>query len=220
MHPKTDVGGRMGLTPVYQLPYPEPTDPADVPIDMRELAERVEAVLQAQPVPAMQRIADQVLAAPATTFDFQNIPQTFTSLRVVLYGRSDQAGAQGSVVQLRFNNDSGAAYAYLRLQGTGGAAGVGEIYGVTNAEIGAVPAATAPANLMGLVEVLVPGYRNTTYFKQVHAVANEQRVPSGGLVVRHYGGGWYQTAAINRLTLICTGGNFMVGSRATLYGMT
>jgi hypothetical protein len=35
----------MGTTPIYALPYPEATDPADVPTDMRELAERIEAVL-------------------------------------------------------------------------------------------------------------------------------------------------------------------------------
>jgi hypothetical protein len=35
----------MGVTPSYALPYPEATDPADVPTDMRELAERVEAVI-------------------------------------------------------------------------------------------------------------------------------------------------------------------------------
>src|SRR5215475_514814 len=34
----------MGATTKYQLPWPEPPDPADVPTDMRELAERVEAV--------------------------------------------------------------------------------------------------------------------------------------------------------------------------------
>lgn len=35
----------MGATPKYTLPYPEPADPADVPTDMRELAEAVEGTL-------------------------------------------------------------------------------------------------------------------------------------------------------------------------------
>ena len=35
----------MGTTPTYQLPYPESPDPADVPIDTKELAERLDAVL-------------------------------------------------------------------------------------------------------------------------------------------------------------------------------
>ena len=34
----------MPSTPVLQLPYPAATDPADVPTDMRELAERIEAL--------------------------------------------------------------------------------------------------------------------------------------------------------------------------------
>ena len=35
----------MGTTPTYALPYPEATDPADVPTDIRELADRIEAVV-------------------------------------------------------------------------------------------------------------------------------------------------------------------------------
>jgi hypothetical protein len=35
----------MGTTPTYALPYPELTDPANVPVDMKELAEATEAVL-------------------------------------------------------------------------------------------------------------------------------------------------------------------------------
>jgi hypothetical protein len=34
----------MGATPTYLLPYPELTDPADVPLDAKELADRIEAV--------------------------------------------------------------------------------------------------------------------------------------------------------------------------------
>ena len=35
----------MPTTPIYALPYPAAADPADVPLDMQELAERVEAVI-------------------------------------------------------------------------------------------------------------------------------------------------------------------------------
>ena len=35
----------MPATAVYQLPYPAPADPADVPLDMQELAERIEAAV-------------------------------------------------------------------------------------------------------------------------------------------------------------------------------
>jgi hypothetical protein len=35
----------MPTTPIYALPYPAATDPADVPLDMQELAERIALVL-------------------------------------------------------------------------------------------------------------------------------------------------------------------------------
>jgi hypothetical protein len=35
----------MGVTLTYQIPYPEEADPADVPVDMKELADRVDAIL-------------------------------------------------------------------------------------------------------------------------------------------------------------------------------
>jgi hypothetical protein len=35
----------MGATSVYQLPYPAATDPADVPTDLQELANRIEAAI-------------------------------------------------------------------------------------------------------------------------------------------------------------------------------
>lgn len=35
----------MPTTPVYALPYPAAADPADVPLDMQELADRLEVVL-------------------------------------------------------------------------------------------------------------------------------------------------------------------------------
>lgn len=37
----------MGTTPTYALPYPELTDQANVPVDMRELAEATDALLTA-----------------------------------------------------------------------------------------------------------------------------------------------------------------------------
>lgn len=69
----------MGATPTFQLPYPEATDPADVPLDMKELADRVEAILA--PL-AYQQFAgsvviasvaeaapNDIVSAPAVAFD-------------------------------------------------------------------------------------------------------------------------------------------------------
>ena len=53
----------MGTTPTYLLPYPEATDPADVPIDMKELAERIEAIVRPTVVTVL----------PATPYDGQEV---------------------------------------------------------------------------------------------------------------------------------------------------
>lgn len=48
----------MGLTPNHQLPYPEPTDPPDVPSDIYELAIRLDNVLTALSLMYERRIAE------------------------------------------------------------------------------------------------------------------------------------------------------------------
>ena len=61
----------MGQTPNFALPYPEDNDPADVPVDMKELAERIDALLAAgigQPSGAMVPFAGDAGHVPAGWF--------------------------------------------------------------------------------------------------------------------------------------------------------
>ena len=71
----------MPTTPIYALPYPAAADPADVPLDMRELAEQIEAVFPGKELAYAQittavtvsatteATANVVITAPAVTFD-------------------------------------------------------------------------------------------------------------------------------------------------------
>jgi hypothetical protein len=71
----------MPTTPIYQLPYPAASDPADVPLDMRELADAIEGhgpgteLAYAQitanvPVTATTEAgANTIVTAPAVIFD-------------------------------------------------------------------------------------------------------------------------------------------------------
>ena len=60
----------MGTTPTYALPYPELTDVANVPADMRELAEAVEGSMGAYSTPRAARLKSvpQTLTAAATYY--------------------------------------------------------------------------------------------------------------------------------------------------------
>jgi len=46
----------MGLTPNHQLPYPEPSDPPDVPADIHALALRLDSVVTARELALQQKI--------------------------------------------------------------------------------------------------------------------------------------------------------------------
>lgn len=63
----------MATTPIYALPYPVPTDPADVPADMQELAERLEVVLPTIPAPEAWHLVGGT-GEPAFTNGWQNSP--------------------------------------------------------------------------------------------------------------------------------------------------
>jgi hypothetical protein len=77
----------MPTTPIYALPYPAATDPADVPLDMQELAERVEAI--AQPLAYVERTTSltvtttvqQFVSAGAITYEAQPILIEFFAAR-------------------------------------------------------------------------------------------------------------------------------------------
>jgi hypothetical protein len=93
----------MPTTPIYALPYPAATDPADVPLDMQELAEAVEArqagkeLAYVEPTPGAisipivaQASAVTIVAAPSVTYEAKPILIEFFSVYVYAGG----AGAQ------------------------------------------------------------------------------------------------------------------------------
>src|SRR5215472_9812417 len=53
----------MGQTPIYALPYPETTDPADGHGNFLALCNRIEAVLQAQAIVPVGAIVDWAYAS-------------------------------------------------------------------------------------------------------------------------------------------------------------
>jgi hypothetical protein len=224
----------VGASAVYQLPYPEPGDPADVPTDLHELADRLEAVFVpgtlAGQLPqwdnATKRwvpgglpltvIADVALSAIAASFDFQNIPQTFRHLLLIGSARMDVAAVAGQPT-IRFNADAGNNYDYWGAGASNSAVAILGSTGVSSAFLTPIPGASATAGRFGPFVMVLDDYTNPAKAKQ-------------GIIVggRHYGGsatyvamegiGWSSVAPINRITIGGTG-NFIIASRATLYGL-
>jgi hypothetical protein len=76
----------MGTTPLYALPYPEPSEPADVPTDIHELATAVEGILR----PTI------VTTLPSTPFDKQEVLYTVDAANGIYWHLRYVAGASGA----------------------------------------------------------------------------------------------------------------------------
>lgn len=225
----------MPTTPILALPYPATSDPPTVPADMQELAERIETVRGAAtglaslgsdgkvptaqlPADALTQIFDSTLGAAAASFDITSIPATYNHLRLVLLIRATEAVVQNQVV-LRFNGDTAANYSWQRLYGQAATPAAAETAGDTRALAGWYPAASAAANMAGVVEMLIPHYRTTTFYKSFSALSGYGG-NAGQIMAGHHAGAWASVAVINRITLSPASGNWVAGSRCTLYGVT
>jgi hypothetical protein len=168
---------------------------------------------------AVQLISDQLLTVAAAEVSFANIAQTFAHLRLLLSGRGDNATPEVAVY-LQFNGDTAANYDTEVMAAAAASPSSAESLGVTVLRVGRFAAGTAPASAQGSITVDIPNYAATTFHKGiVSASADRNSAVSGGLIWEADAGSWRSTAAINRIRIIVLAGNFIAGSRFTLYGL-
>lgn len=168
---------------------------------------------------ALQVIANVTLGSD-TTFDIQNIPGSFSVLRLIAYLRSAVAGT-GDVAGVRFNNDSATNYGYEKNQSAGTAATQGSVNGSKQwIELGYTAGNTATANEYSSLEMVIPWYAGSG-LKYAHTLGGDVRTVGAGGEHTSGVGQWNSTAAITRIQIIPVGGgaSFKAGSKAVLYGM-
>jgi len=156
------------------------------------------------------------------TIDFSNIPATYKHLAIIGMGRGDGAVAE-SLVTVRFNGDTGANYNWQDMKGENAANSAASSTGDTGIDIGQVACASAGAGYAGGIEITIPNYMTTDFFK--YLIAKTIHIPSAVAVdfsLRHVGGEWDDLTAIDQIELILTtgsAGNWDDGTTFTLYGM-
>lgn len=179
-------------------------------------------------VGAMTQIFDYtVTGSVAATIDSNtilggNIPQTFKHLQAKIQSRGDTAAAATSLL-CQFNGDSTAAnYNFQRLLGNGSTVNAVEGVGtVAGAYLGATAAASASAGTASSKDVDFFNYTGTTFHKQtLTKSADFEGVTSGTFQAELYASSWRSTAAITRLVFSLGAGNFSIGTRVTLYGLS
>ena len=184
---------------------------------VRSSVHKISNSMLAGPLGVMTVIFDTTLGAPQATLDSNtvlggNIPQTYKHLKLVVTCRSS-GGA--SYLTATINGDSGANYnsalagsnlagAYTAISGSG----------TTSWYFGYCAGSGDAANRFAQSEVLFADYTtaaNRHTFTAVTALTN-------GLA----GGGGYDgtLAALTRFVLTPNTGNFVAGSRFTLYGIS
>lgn len=166
-------------------------------------------------------INEVVLSAAQASITFSSIPATFAHLVIVYQCRSDLSGVDIAQLQLRMNNDTGSTYNSQLVAGNNSTAFAGIQSSATFGTLGYTSAANASTGYASSGSVEIPNYIGTTFFK--NAIFQTTRDTNGaGANMVHYRGHvvWKSTTAINRLDLFCSGGgNFIAGSRFTLYGI-
>lgn len=168
------------------------------------------------PAGGLTRLAPTVtLSAAAASFDFQNIPQTFSQLALFGKLRGDTAAVQTSV-GIRFNNDSAANYSWGELRGITTTASMANATGTTTGLVSAagVAAASAAAGAFSPVVMFLPSY-SVAQWQELLALSSYVGSPGVHLTMSH----WGTTAAVTRITVAPGAGNWVAGSSLTIFGM-
>jgi|SRR5215831_4964116 len=164
-------------------------------------------------------IFDTTLGASAGNVDITGILGSYAHLMVMLYARGD-AAASTVVNFLRLNNDSAANYDYQYVRGSAATVVAGESFTQNQLQVGNICGATAGANLFSVTQIFIPHYANTVNNKTFSSYEfMKLGTATGNLELVLLGGGWRSNAAINRLTFFPQSGNFVAGTRVTVYAM-
>jgi hypothetical protein len=165
-----------------------------------------------------------VPAGGEASFSFASIAATYSALLLECLLRSDRAGQYQDWAALRFNDDSGANYGVniASFYAGNSAYNAYEGSGQTTLRLALVPAANATALYPASIQVKLPFYAGTIWYKGLLAQAGHSWAPGDAATncqLTH--GRWVSTAAINKISFhLIYGTIFLEGSVVRLYGVT
>jgi hypothetical protein len=189
--------------------------------DYLRLASGVPAWQTVSAASSLDKLAEVSGTGASGVLEFSSISGAYRELLLVFFGRSD-AAATASSVRLTFEAvPTAGAYDDQYMVATNATPGAAQNIGTSDfIFIGYVPAASSTANLYSSTEIRLTEYANTTTFKMARALAGgTTTIASGGFLTTFHGGVWESTAAIDRVRLTLSAGNWTTTTRATLYGL-
>lgn len=165
---------------------------------------------------------DQTLGAPAATIDTgaNGIAAGYNNLMVVVYARSAGTGT-GDAVRFTFNGDTGANYDLVQMRNLSGTVSAPSQFAGNSGIICNVPTSSQTASYFGTGRMLVASYDVVTAgFKATEAAGGYALAAITGSQQQNTINAWRSTAVVNQLAItLGNGGNFVTGSRLTIYGL-
>ena len=167
----------------------------------------------------LNRIFDSTLSGAAASIDTGagSIPAGHEHLIIVMQARSDNV-SQTVDNQIQFNADTGAHY-----DDNAGRDSNGTFTSVTDAaatqgEFCQITAASATASYPSTIFGIIPSYDKTSFFKSMVYLGGFINAPITGYQNWMGHTAWRSTAAITRIKVFPTLGNYVTGTRLTVYG--
>lgn len=159
----------------------------------------------------------------AASFNFTNIPSTFTHLQLRCFVRATSSQSTPYDLTLTANGINPTEFAYHMLRGDGSTAQSANYTSDVVFRVPlTVPNAFHTSNVFGAAIIDIFDYANTAKNKTMRAIFgydnNSGSTPAAGWTGL-VSSAWFNTTTINRLEL-ATFGNFSQFSRVDLYGIT
>ena len=158
-------------------------------------------------------IASSTLGTATSTITFSSISSGYTDLKLVM---SFTTATSGQIALVRYNNDSGSNYYGTYIRGDGSTASGGFPGVVTTIYVPNYTNNDGTTPTTGIVELF--SYTNNKKKMSLTTVANDKNT-SGTTQIERSVQLWNSTATVNRIDIICSSGNFNIGSQFTLYGI-
>ena len=158
----------------------------------------------------MQFIARTTLTGTASSVSFQNISSLYRKFHVIAFIVKD---ATTNTVNVRFNNDSGANYAFEDLTANGATAAGARTTGST----AITPSTSIAASSYGLLTLDIAKPLTSTTGRVVAHMSKDGNAT--GIFLNEIAGEWTNTTnLISRIDILAVTGNFAAGTLVLLYG--
>lgn len=149
-------------------------------------------------------IATNTLSSATSSVTFSSIPQTYTDLVLVVFGKNTSTADN---FQLTMNNDTASNYSYVFFAGNGSSSSTGIAANATPMYVG-----NMPSSAFALNTIHINNYTNTTSYKTALSFV-------GGNNAQTWVNSWRSNSAITTLKVGTGTGNYAIGSSFTLFGI-